>query len=179
MKLGQCLLNEGDPQLLPLGLRKEGERRHGPPRAGDGKAKAARAGKAKPLSLTPASPSAAMGDGEAAAARPSHQQLVRTRPRVTPFTTCSVFCLHSLIPLGEFNRMNVQEAWSCTLGCPGSQAGRGGCPPCKLTGPSFCFNLDLKTFNNGRGYRAHLEQLPFTRTPLQTKTNTPLVEEAA
>lgn len=43
----------------------------------------------------------------------------------------------------------------------------------------FCFNLDLKRFDNGRGYRAHLEQLPFTHMLLQTKTNTPLAEEAA
>lgn len=31
MKLGQRLLNEGDPQLLPLGLWKEGETHHEPP----------------------------------------------------------------------------------------------------------------------------------------------------
>lgn len=80
-----------------------------------------------------------IGDREAGAARPSHQELACMRPRVTPFATCSVLCL-------QFNSPweNVLESMSkrpgcgqsCTLGCPGSQAGRSGCPPHKLTVPS-------------------------------------------
>lgn len=59
------------------------------------------------------------------------------------------------------------------------QPGVPRCPFLKPTIPSFCFHLDLKRFHNGRGYRAQLEQLPFTSTPSQTKTNTPSAEEAA
>lgn len=102
-------------------------------------------------------------------------------PRVNPFAACSVFCLPSLIPLGKTSKRSGCLQ-SCTLGCPGSPAGRGGCPLQSrkgLTVLSFCFNMDLRRFNNGKGYRAQLEHLPFTGTPLQTKPNTPLAEEAA